>query len=165
MVRTLGVFGLVAIATLSALACSQIAGIANFRDGEPDAGDGGNGSGSSGDGPASPGDGAAIGSDGSGTGGDASPPSNCAPQVGLLIQVADSTPGRFTGISDGNNLFPGVLAIGQPFSQCVPIGTMLDLQAEPGDPSDAVHDWGVCGLGRRCGMTIQTPTVLDVDLR
>jgi hypothetical protein len=157
MVWTLGRCGLAAVAVAAMPACTQIAGIADYRTGVADAGD-------AGDAAASP-----EGGDGS-TDADASipVPSCTGSSVALAIRVSDSTPGRFTGISDGNGLFMatgGLLAIGQTFAQCVPTGTQLDLQAQPGDPSDATHVWGgPCAMGRRCEATITQQTVLDVDL-
>jgi hypothetical protein len=140
-------------------ACNQVAGIADLREGEADASDDAS-------------EGAASSPDDAGTDGvadaalDVAPPlPSCNdPQVALVIDVIDSKSGNFTGITDGNGLF-STLTIGQTFRQCVPRGTVLDLRADPGDPSDAVHDWGVCGMGRRCDMTVQQPTVLEVHLQ
>jgi hypothetical protein len=146
--------------------CNQVAGIADFRTGELDASEAG------GDDASAPGQdaggsdaegGAADDASSQSDGGTPLPACN-APQVALVIAVSDSTPGQFTGVSDGNGLFQ-LLRVGNTFSGCVAPGTMLDLRAEPGDPSNAVHDWGACGTGRRCEMTIQAATVLDVDLR
>jgi hypothetical protein len=78
--------------------------------------------------------------------------------------VIDSASGEFTGISEQGGLF-SFLGVGKTFSQCVPVPTSLDLRAEPGDPSNGEHDWGACGVGRRCTMTVSAPTALDVHLQ
>jgi hypothetical protein len=93
----------------------------------------------------------------------ATPPTGCTgATVALVIHVIDSSSGQFTGIFSEGSIPP--LNIGQSFQACVAPGTSIDLRAAPGDPSNAVHDWGVCGTGRRCDTTIAQPTTIDVHL-
>jgi hypothetical protein len=126
--------------------CNAIAGIGDYR--TVDAFGGG---------------GAATGGADAGSGG-APLPTCSGPEVGLRITVVESVSGQFSGISDQGGLFT-FLGVGKTFSSCVPSPTVLDLRAEPNDPSTGKHDWGACGVGRRCNMTVDAPTALDVHLQ
>jgi hypothetical protein len=150
MSRVVKACGLLVTLTAIGPACSQIAGIADYRNGVVDAGGG-----DSGDAFAN------SGSDGSSP--DVTIPSCTDPEVALVIDVLSTSSSQYTGVMDNNGLFLGVLAVGQTFAMCVPKGTVLDLRVAP-DDTDAIHDWGVCGMSRRCGMTVQQQTVLDVHL-
>jgi hypothetical protein len=131
-----------AFALALAAGCNAIAGISDFhtvddQDGGPDASDDA----------------------------DAPLPTCSDPDVPLRITVIESKSGAFTGIADQGGLF-SFLGVGHRFEQCVPRdATILDLRAQPGDPSNAVHDWGACGEGRRCNMTVTAATILDVRLQ
>jgi hypothetical protein len=125
--------------------CNLIAGIADYRTvdafddgGAPDGGDAGS------DAPVQP---------------------TCnSPDVPLRIAVLGSASGDFYGIAEVRGLFSELL-IGHVFAECVPSGTQIELHALPGDPSDAVHDWGTCGQGRHCAMTVVAATDLEVELQ
>jgi hypothetical protein len=85
--------------------------------------------------------------------------------VPLRIDVIESKSQAFTGISDAKGHF-SMLAVGDTYQACVPPQvTLLDLRAEPNDPSDGMHDWGDCGTGRRCVMTVVAATLLEVHLQ
>jgi hypothetical protein len=137
-------------------ACSQIAGIGDYRTGVVDAG-----------GPrpgADSGDSSSANSGSDGSSADVSIPSCTDPEVALVIDVLSTSSSQYTGVMDNNGLFMGVLGVGHAFAMCVPKGTVLDLRVAP-DDTDALHDWGVCGqMMRRCDMTVQQQTVLDVNL-
>jgi hypothetical protein len=148
MVGTVGKWGLFTLGAVASSACSQIAGIADYRNGGVDAA----------------GPGAAVGADSDGSSTDGAVPSCSDPDVALVIDVLSTSSPRFTGIVDNNGLFTGVLGVGQTFAQCVPKGTMLDLRVAS-DDTEGLHDWGACGqMLPRCKITVQTHTVLDVRL-
>jgi predicted small secreted protein len=86
------------------------------------------------------------------------------PEVSLRIAVLGSVSGDFYGITEVKGLF-AELDVGHVFAECVPAGTGIELHALPGDPSDAVHDWGTCGQGRHCAMTVFSATDLEVELQ
>jgi hypothetical protein len=142
LARFLGFLGVFALA--APVACSGVAGISDFRVGSTDAGD----------------DGAVDSSFDAAA--DAALPACTLPEVSLRIAVVSSASGHFQGIT-GGNLFTS-LAVGTVFARCVPLSTQVELQAEP-DESSASHDWGVCGAGRRCSMTIAAPTDIEVHLQ
>jgi hypothetical protein len=162
---------LLAISLLITAGCNALAGIADYRtvDAFGGSGTGGSGGGGVDAGATGTGGADASGADaGGGTdsgGADAGLPACSAPDVALVITVVESKSGQFTGITDTKGLF-SFLGIGHTFPACVPAqSTVLDLRAEPGDPSNAVHDWGACGMGRSCNMTVTAPTILDVHLQ
>jgi hypothetical protein len=152
MVRARGTWGLLVTVAVTGPACSQIAGIADYRNGSiGDAAADADGSSSN-----APGDGGAI---------EASVPACPAPDVALVIDVVSSSSTQFTGVTDNSgSLFMGVLGVGHSIALCVPTGTTLDLRVAP-DDTDALHDWGgQCGMARRCEATVTQQTILDVKL-
>jgi hypothetical protein len=151
---------LVVTSLLAAAGCNALAGIDGYRtvDGFGGSATAGGTGGGVADG------GVADASSAESGGADAGLPACSEPDVALVITVVDSQFGQLTGITDTKGLF-SFLAIGQTFKACVPaLTTVLDLRAEPGDPSNLMHDWGACGKGRSCNMTITAPTILDVHL-
>jgi hypothetical protein len=146
---------LLAFALSLAAGCNAIAGIADFTTVD----------GAGGAGPDAGGDAPSADAAGEDAGNDAALPACNDPDVPLRISVVESKSGDFSGITDTHGLFAS-LGVGETFAQCVPKHlTVLDLRAEPGDPSNASHDWGACGVGRRCAMTVEAATILDVHLQ
>jgi hypothetical protein len=161
---------LLSMSLLVAAGCNTLAGIDAYRTvdafgGNSTGGRGTGGGAHAGGADAGGADAGNMGVGGADGGVDAGLPACSDPDVALIIAVIDSSSGQFTGITDTKGLFL-FLGVGHTFQACVPaLSTVLDLRAEPGDPSNAVHDWGTCGTGRSCNMTVTAPTTLDVHLQ